>query len=319
MKRVTQLSDLKNIKAPEYLKMQTLEKARQTKTIHYKRRILAAACAFIIVFTGVYSYQKNNGISNEITNSFGLIAYAANTGEIIKPQDNILVFEEGGGIDSTIGFFTGCLFKITGENIEKVKISLDADGGIYRSKTFTEQDISLEEIQEIDKAQYEAMWNSEDIGIAGAQVCKNEKTKGSDLILPVYDEISEKLSFTGRKFVGKNGDGTAFGFDNMEKQEDADTVYIFPKDGQRYHKKDCTFVAPEAIQVILNEDLRKEYSPCESCDTKELANGATVYIFEAYGDSYHKKNCSTIEKNIIAIDRETAEEKGYTPCKKCGG
>lgn len=192
MKRVTQLSDLKNIKAPEYLKMQTLEKARQTKTIHYKRRILAAACAFIIVFTGVYSYQKNNGISNEITNSFGLVAYAANTGEIIKPQDNILVFEEGGGIDSTIGFFTGCLFKITGENIEKVKISLDADGGIYRSKTFTEQDISLEEIQEIDKAQYEAMWNSEDIGIAGAQVCKNEKTKGSDLILPVYDEISEK-------------------------------------------------------------------------------------------------------------------------------
>lgn len=192
MKRVTKLSDLKNIKAPEYLKMQTLEKARQTKTINYKKRILAAACAFIIVFTGVYSYQKNNGISNEITNSFGLVAYAVNTREIIKPQDNILVFEEGGGIDSTIGFFTGCLFKITGENIEKVKISLDADGGIYRSKTFTEQDISLEEIQEIDKAQYEAMWNSEDIGIAGAQVCKNEKTKGSDLILPVYDEISEK-------------------------------------------------------------------------------------------------------------------------------
>lgn len=137
--------------------------------------------------------------------------------------------------------------------------------------------------------------------------------------IPLNDEISEKLSFTGRKFVGKNGDGTAFGFDNMEKQEDADTVYIFPKDGQRYHKKDCTFVAPEAIQVILNEDLRKEYSQCESCDTKELANGATVYIFEAYGDSYHRKNCSTIEKNIIAIDRETAEEKGYTPCKKCGG
>lgn len=184
MKCVTKLSDLKNIKAPEYLKMQTLEKAKQTKTIHYKKRILAAACAFIIVFTGVYSYQKNNGISNEITNSFGLVAYAANTGEIIKPQDNILVFEEGGSYDSTIGFFTGCLFKITGENIEKVKISLDADGGIYRSKMFTEQDISLEEI--------EAMWNSEDIGIAGAQVCKNEKTKGSDLILPVYDEISEK-------------------------------------------------------------------------------------------------------------------------------
>ena len=95
------------------------------------------------------------------------------------------------------------------------------------------------------------------------------------------------------------------------------SVSVSPIPG--YDKKDCTFVAPEAIQVILNEDLRKEYSPCESCDTKELANGATVYIFEAYGDSYHRKNCSTIEKNIIAIDRETAEEKGYTPCKKCGG
>ena len=192
MKRVTKLSDLKNIKAPEYLKMQTLEKARQTKTINYKKRILAAACAFIIAFTGVYSYQKNNGISNEITNSFGLVAYAANTGEIIKPQDNILVFEEGGSYDSTIGFFTGCLFKITGENIEKVKISLDADGGIYRSKMFTEQDISLEEIEAMDKAQYEAMWNGGDAGTAAAQVCKNEKTKGSDLILPVNDEITQK-------------------------------------------------------------------------------------------------------------------------------
>ena len=128
--------------------------------------------AFLIAFTGIYSYQKNNNISDKINNSFGLVAYAANTGEIIKPQDNILVFEEGGGYDSTIGFFTGCLFKITGENIEKVKISLDADGGIYRSKMFTEEDISLEEI--------EAMWNDEDIGIAGAKVCQNEKTKDSD-------------------------------------------------------------------------------------------------------------------------------------------
>lgn len=191
MKRVNQLSDLKNIKAPEHLKMQTLQKAKQTKTLHNKKKILVAACAFIIAFTGIYSHQKNN-ISNEITNSFGLVAYAADTGEIIKPQDNILVFEEGGGVDSTIGFFTGCLFKITGENIEKVKISLDANGGIYRSKMFTEQDISLEEIQEIDKAQYEAMYNDEDVGIAGAKVCNNEKTKGSDLILPVYDEISKK-------------------------------------------------------------------------------------------------------------------------------
>lgn len=193
MKRVTNLSNLKNIKAPEYLKMQTLEKARQTnKQTHYKKRIIAAACAFIIAFTGIYSYQKNNNISDKINNSFGLVAYAANTGEIIKPQDNILVFEEGGGIDSTIGFFTGCLFKITGENIEKVKISLNNDGGIYRSKMFTEQDIALKEIQEIEKAQHEAMWNSEDIGIAGAKVCKNEKTKGSDLILSIYDEISKK-------------------------------------------------------------------------------------------------------------------------------
>lgn len=193
MKRATNLSDLKNIKAPEYLKMQTLEKARQTnKKTHYKKRIIAAVCAFIIAFTGIYSYQKNNGISNEITNSFGLVAYAANTREIIKPQDNILVFEEGGGIDSTIGFFTGCLFKITGENIEKVKISLDADGGIYRSKMLTEEDISLDEIAAIDKAQYEAMLNDEDIGIAGAKVCQNEKTKGSDLILSMYDKISKK-------------------------------------------------------------------------------------------------------------------------------
>lgn len=215
MKYATNLSDLKNIKAPEYLKMQTLEKARQSKKVNYKRRIVAVACAFIVAFAGIYSYQKNNNISNEISNSFGLVAYAK--GNIIKPQDNILVFQEGGTYDSTIGFFTGCLFKITGDNIEKVKISLDSDGGIYRSKMFTEDDFSAEEIKEIDKAQYKAMWNGGDAGIAGAKVCKNEKTKGSDLILPIYDEISgnlhvEALWKLGNKIEENYNSNSTYGF-----------------------------------------------------------------------------------------------------------
>lgn len=140
-----------------------------------------------------------------------------------------------------------------------------------------------------------------------------------DSPIPLESDPSEKMAFVGRKFIGRSDNGEPFGFDDMEKSEDADTVYIFPKDGERYHKKECSYVTPEAVKKVLSDTLRNKYGPCEACDTQKMDNGSTVYIFEAYGNKYHKKNCSTIEKHVVAADRSVAEEKGYSPCEKCGG
>ena len=137
--------------------------------------------------------------------------------------------------------------------------------------------------------------------------------------IPINDNIKEELTFTGRKFVGDKETKQSFGYENMEKEESDDTVYIFPDDGKRYHKKDCTYVKPKITEVVLTEKIKKEYDACSICDSDEVKNGSKVYIFGLYGKAYHKKECSSVEKNVIAADRQTAIEKGYTACSKCGG
>lgn len=137
--------------------------------------------------------------------------------------------------------------------------------------------------------------------------------------IPLRTKAYTDISLTGRKFVGDKSKKVGFGFSNMEKIGEADIVYLFPDDGIKYHKKDCTYVQISVTEMILSETVRAQYSPCGICDADNIRNGNTVYIFKSYGKMYHKKNCRTIEKNVAAVERDIAEEKGYTPCSKCGG
>ena len=67
--------------------------------------------------------------------TFGLVAYAAETGEVIQPFDGKIVFDSGSGCnDLEKGFFAGCLFRVTGDGIRTVSASIDR-GNIYRTKT----------------------------------------------------------------------------------------------------------------------------------------------------------------------------------------
>jgi len=65
--------------------------------------------------------------------SFGLTAYAADTGETVLPNANGgLAFTAGDGMaNPETGDFTGCLFRVTGENIRTVSLSIDR-GALYR-------------------------------------------------------------------------------------------------------------------------------------------------------------------------------------------
>ena len=149
-------NELKDIKAPQELKERTLAAAREARKLTNEplhavprhpwgmaRRLLAAACAFGIVLGGTAVYRTHNGtaqtgsaaVADAINHTFGFAAYAADTGELRQPKDSRIVFDYGSGADDPDkGFFSGCLFKVTGENIKTVSATIDR-GAVYRTKT----------------------------------------------------------------------------------------------------------------------------------------------------------------------------------------
>lgn len=157
---------MKDIKAPDELKARTLAAARQVRREAQQnmpqhlaaaprrrfgmvKRIVAVACAFGVVVggTAVWKSQRNgqpaaDAVAETVAHSFGIVAYAAETGEVMEPKNSKIVFDDGAGVDDPEkGFFSGCLFKVTGDNIETVSASIDK-GGLYR--------VSRMDIQESD-------------------------------------------------------------------------------------------------------------------------------------------------------------------------
>lgn len=137
---------MKNIKAPDELKARTRaavreEKGRARQPIRSMRggmkRLLAAACAFAVVLGGAALHGRQTGTDpvTDIAHTFGLVAYAAETDEMRQPKDSKIVFDTGSGADDPDkGFFSGCLFKVTGEDIKTVSATIDK-GAVYRTKT----------------------------------------------------------------------------------------------------------------------------------------------------------------------------------------
>lgn len=162
---------MKDIKAPDELKARTLAAARQVRweaqqnmpqhlaaaprrRFGMVKRIVAVACAFGVVVggTAVWKSQRNgqpaaDAVAETVAHSFGIVAYAADTGKTIEPKDSKIVFDTAaGGMDSaTKGFFSGCLFKVTGDGIETVSASIDK-GGLYRVERMDIQESDADNI-----------------------------------------------------------------------------------------------------------------------------------------------------------------------------
>lgn len=155
MKNLNDLQKLQNVKAPADLKEKTLAAARELRREEreaapqhlapvprrghpWVRRSLAAVCALAVVLGGakLLSPKGQEPLSpvEAFAHTFGLVAYAAETGETIEPKDSRIVFDSGAGVeDLESGFFSGCLFRVTGDNIQSVSASIDK-GGLYRAK-----------------------------------------------------------------------------------------------------------------------------------------------------------------------------------------
>lgn len=172
-KNMDELRAWQDMKAPEELKQRTLEAAREARRAEQAdapqrtapaprrfgmaRRILAVACAFGVIVGGTAVWRAQatgqsagDAVAEAVAHSFGIVAYAADTGEEIAPKDSRIVFDFSGGGGYPIGdgeqcdFYSGCLFRVTGDNIQTVSAETDR-GNFYRHKKDIQISSSLEE------------------------------------------------------------------------------------------------------------------------------------------------------------------------------
>ena len=131
----------------------------------------------------------------------------------------------------------------------------------------------------------------------------------------IVEDYHVKQGFTFRGFTGAdNSEETSF--DQMLEEKEAETVYVFPRSGERFHREECTYIKSYPRQKILNKIISKSYDPCRLCNAKNAGMGTIVYCFK-YGRSYHNAKCKKVVKYVIAMEKAEAEGKGYTACQKC--
>lgn len=117
-----------------------------------------------------------------------------------------------------------------------------------------------------------------------------------------------------RKFVGDKKEYERYTLDEILKENGDTNVYVFPKDGERYHKAECRFVLPKANWIDIDSVDMKKYRKCKWCKPSKKGS---VLIFEGYGDTFHKGDCVFIKRNTVIKRKDKAVEEGYTRCKVC--
>ena len=187
-KTMDELNRMQNEKAPEELKQRTLAAAREVRRaaqqdapqhlqakprrrLGMAQRIMAAACAFGVIVGGTAVWQARGSgqsaadvLAGAVANSFGIVAYAADTGETMQPRDSKIVFDDGAGADDPEkGFFSGCLFKVTGDNIAGVSASIDK-GGLYRTKRI---EVSHDDVAELHQGTDPRLDGADAVSVSG--------------------------------------------------------------------------------------------------------------------------------------------------------
>lgn len=110
--------------------------------------------------SGGEAVPRTEELQPPLSFSFGLTAYAAGTGgEYSAQEDGSIAFAMGDGmINPGEGDFTGCLFRITGEEIASVSLSLDR-GGLYRYRI-------LENLTEEERTHYRQIMGTRELATA---------------------------------------------------------------------------------------------------------------------------------------------------------
>lgn len=129
-----------------------------------------------------------------------------------------------------------------------------------------------------------------------------------------YEDMVKYRDFTGRKY-----DRPCLGAEGLEQDESSEAVWIFPQSGTKYHEEECTYVKAAVHSCVLTASLKRQYAACGMCGSGSLPYGSIVFCFSGEDTCYHRGTCRSIDRHTIVVDRNEAEDKGYTPCSKCGG
>lgn len=122
-----------------------------------------------------------------------------------------------------------------------------------------------------------------------------------------------------RNFVGRTMSGNPLGTAGLENSVPQNPAHIFPAYGEKYHRGDCTYVKATVRAVNLNGSVTRTHPACRLCHSGDIPAGSVVFCFDSPDTAYHRGSCSSIQRHVTVIDRSEAEEKGYTPCDRCGG
>lgn len=143
-------------------------------------------------------------------------------------------------------------------------------------------------------------------------------TLGTANPLGIKAKAHYDLSLVTRAYVGRERDERSMS--PGEFMDDGSVpVFIFPKRGEKYHADGCGFLKAASRPATLNGSIRKRYRSCPLCRSGKAGNGTLIYYFPSAGEDYHLPGCPSLQRNFIETDRQTAIERGYTPCSKCGG
>lgn len=129
--------------------------------------------------------------------------------------------------------------------------------------------------------------------------------------------FEERLTFRG--FIGSSDSYEPMEYIRMEQEEDADIAYVFPRAGEKYHKRNCRVIEVYPEEVLLSDFIRREYYPCRLCSPSDLTDGCKVYCFTRTGRAYHKGSCTLVDRYVIPVLKEKAVSDGYDCCSLCGG
>lgn len=131
-------------------------------------------------------------------------------------------------------------------------------------------------------------------------------------------EAEQEVSYMTRAYVGKERKIYPMSQARMEDRG-GEAVFVFPTSGEHYHKENCSYNRAQYQAGALNEGIRREYLPCDVCESESVAPGETVYYFPLYGEHYHRAGCRSLKRRSVEMEREVAARRGYHPCSKCGG
>lgn len=140
----------------------------------------------------------------------------------------------------------------------------------------------------------------------------------SDNPLGIDSAADYELSLVTRAYVGRERDESSMSAEDFA-DDDSEPVFIFPKRGEKYHAKGCTFLRAASRSSALTPSMKKKYKSCPLCRSGRAEMGDLVYYFPSDGEDYHLPGCPSLSRNYIELDKSTAIRRGYTACSKCGG